>query len=163
MRFSACNTWVRRLLAQRNQGKHVTHTEKTIFPFPFTVNGIWSWWQFSFRFWNRWNSIRFRKPIGKLSPWTYPIQFERKWKYSVLSVTRNIFNYSHHNFSDLTHFHVVVCLTGIVQMLSFSLSAIPLEKCVNLLEWKWKYSFPTHRAREPLFSGAIMRLLLYLS
>ena len=23
------------------------YIEKTIFPFPFTVNGIWSWWQFS--------------------------------------------------------------------------------------------------------------------
>ena len=22
------------------------HTEETIFPFPFTVNGIWSWWPF---------------------------------------------------------------------------------------------------------------------
>ena len=22
------------------------YTEKTIFPYPFTVNGIWSWWQF---------------------------------------------------------------------------------------------------------------------
>ena len=26
------------------------YTEKTIFPFPFKFNGIWSWWQFSFRF-----------------------------------------------------------------------------------------------------------------
>ena len=26
------------------------YTEKTIFPFPFTLNGIWSWWQFFFRF-----------------------------------------------------------------------------------------------------------------
>ena len=25
-------------------------TEKTIFPFPFILNEIWSWWQFSFRF-----------------------------------------------------------------------------------------------------------------
>ena len=25
-------------------------TEKTMFPFPFTLNGIWSWWPFSFRF-----------------------------------------------------------------------------------------------------------------
>ena len=24
----------------------VHYTEKTIIPFPFTVNGIWSWWQF---------------------------------------------------------------------------------------------------------------------
>ena len=33
------------------------YTEKTIFPFPFPLNGIWSWWQFSFRFWTKWNSI----------------------------------------------------------------------------------------------------------
>ena len=26
------------------------NTEKTMFPFPFTVNGIWWWWQFFFRF-----------------------------------------------------------------------------------------------------------------
>ena len=37
-----------------------SHTEKTIFPFPFTSNGMWSWWQFSFRFWTKWNSIWFR-------------------------------------------------------------------------------------------------------
>ena len=26
--------------------RFIRYTEKTIFPFPFTVNGIWSWWQF---------------------------------------------------------------------------------------------------------------------
>ena len=35
-------------------------TEKTIFPFPFTLNGIRSWWQLSFRFWTKWNSIWFK-------------------------------------------------------------------------------------------------------
>ena len=29
------------------------NTEKTIFPFPFKLSGIWSWWQFSFRFLNQ--------------------------------------------------------------------------------------------------------------
>ena len=33
---------------------------KTIFPFPFKLNGIWSWWQFSFRFWTKWISIWFK-------------------------------------------------------------------------------------------------------
>ena len=61
------------------------YTEKTKFPFPFTLNGIWSWWQFSFRFWTKWNSIWCRIE-GKLSPRSYPIQFERKRKYSFLSV-----------------------------------------------------------------------------
>ena len=28
----------------------VWYTEKTIFPFPFKLTGIWSWWTFSFRF-----------------------------------------------------------------------------------------------------------------
>ena len=32
-------------------------TEKTIFPFPFKFNGIWSWWQFFFRFWTKWKSM----------------------------------------------------------------------------------------------------------
>ena len=35
-------------------------TETTIFPFRFTLNGIWSWWQFSIRFWTKWNSICFK-------------------------------------------------------------------------------------------------------
>ena len=30
-------------------------------------------------FWTKWISIRFRKSKGKLSPRSYPIQFERKW------------------------------------------------------------------------------------
>ena len=33
------------------------YAEKTIFPFPFILNGIWSWGQFCFRFWTKWNSI----------------------------------------------------------------------------------------------------------
>ena len=39
---------------------HKTCTEKAIFPFPFTMNGIWSWWKFSFRFWAKWKSIWFK-------------------------------------------------------------------------------------------------------
>ena len=35
-------------------------TDKTIFPFPFLLNGIWSWWQFSFRFRTKWKSIWFK-------------------------------------------------------------------------------------------------------
>ena len=51
-----------------------------MFPFPFTLNGIWSWWQFSFRF--EPNGIPFgSKSKWKLSPRSYPIQFERKWKF----------------------------------------------------------------------------------
>ena len=29
------------------------YAEKTIFSFSFKLNGIWSWWQFSFRFWKK--------------------------------------------------------------------------------------------------------------
>ena len=36
------------------------YTEKTILPIPFPLNGIWSWEQFSFRFWIKWNSIWFK-------------------------------------------------------------------------------------------------------
>ena len=32
-------------------------TEKSIFPIPFKLNGIWSWWLFAFQFWTKWNSI----------------------------------------------------------------------------------------------------------
>ena len=32
-------------------------TDITIFPFLFKLNGIWSWWKFSFWFWTKWNSI----------------------------------------------------------------------------------------------------------
>ena len=63
------------------------YTEKTIFPFPFTLNGTWSWWQFSFRFWIKWKSI-WLKSKGKLSPRSCPIQCERNLKYSFLSVWR---------------------------------------------------------------------------
>ena len=36
------------------------YTEKSIFSFPFTLNGIWSWWQFSIQFWTKLNSIWFK-------------------------------------------------------------------------------------------------------
>ena len=63
----------------------LAYTEKTIFPFPFTLNGIWSGWQFSFRFKTKWNSIWFK--IERQTVTTIiPIQFERKWKTSFLSV-----------------------------------------------------------------------------
>ena len=80
--FSRCVIWryikaIRRKHSQRNfenkvfqlksKSRHcwdtfptsviAEHTEKTIFPFPFTLNGIWSWWQFYFRFWTKWISI----------------------------------------------------------------------------------------------------------
>ena len=41
---------------------------------------------FPFDYENKWNSIWFKKSKGKLSPRSYPIQCERKWKYSFLSV-----------------------------------------------------------------------------
>ena len=36
------------------------YTEKTRFPFAFKFNGIWSWWQYSLRFWTKWKSIWFK-------------------------------------------------------------------------------------------------------
>ena len=35
-------------------------TEKTIFPIPFKLNGIWSWGRFSFRYWTKWSPIWFK-------------------------------------------------------------------------------------------------------
>ena len=43
--------------SQRRRGEY---TEKTRIPFPFTLDGIWSWWQISFRFWTKWKSIWFK-------------------------------------------------------------------------------------------------------
>ena len=61
-------------------------TERAFFPFPFALNGIWSWWKFSCRFLNQMEFHLRSKSKGKLSPRSYPIQCERKWKYSFLSV-----------------------------------------------------------------------------
>ena len=36
------------------------YTKKTRILFPFKLIGIWLWWQFSFRFWTKWKSIRFK-------------------------------------------------------------------------------------------------------
>ena len=43
-----------------SRDKWSKHTDKTMFPFSFTLNEIWSWWQFSFRFLTKWNSIWFK-------------------------------------------------------------------------------------------------------
>ena len=67
-----------------------SYTDKTILPFPFTLIGIWSWWQFSFQFWTKWNSIWFRQSKGKLSPRSDSIQLERKSNTSFLSAVRKV-------------------------------------------------------------------------
>ena len=59
-------------------------TEKTIFPFPFTLNGIW--------FRTKWNSIWF-KIESKLSPRSYPIQWESKYKHSFLCVAIRLWSF----------------------------------------------------------------------
>ena len=61
-------------------------TEKTSIPFPFTLNYIWSWGQFSFRFSEPKGFPFGSKSKGILSPRSYLIQFERKWNTSFLSV-----------------------------------------------------------------------------
>ena len=38
----------------------VSYIEQAIFLFPLNLNGIWSWWQISFRFWTKWISIWFK-------------------------------------------------------------------------------------------------------
>ena len=72
---------------EKKRPKYRSYTERTIFPFLFTLNGIWSWWQFSFRYSRQPNRNLFgSKAKGKLSPRLYPIQFERKWETSFVSV-----------------------------------------------------------------------------
>ena len=51
------------------------YTGKTSIPFPFTLNGIWSWGEISFRFWTNCSSIWF-KTKGKLSTRSYPINWK---------------------------------------------------------------------------------------
>ena len=51
------------------------HTEKTRFTFIFKLNGIWSWWEFSFQIWIPFGP----KSIGKLSPRSYPIVNHVNW------------------------------------------------------------------------------------
>ena len=55
---SVCN-WYRPYIKIYVRGWYM-YTEKNIFPFLFSSNGIWSWWQISFRFWIKWNFIWFK-------------------------------------------------------------------------------------------------------
>ena len=41
------------IVAEKFNTDRLPCTEKTISTFPFTLNGIWSWWQFSFWFWTQ--------------------------------------------------------------------------------------------------------------
>ena len=66
---------------KNNSSERHTCTEKTRILFPFKLDGIWSWGQFSFQF-SEPNGIPFGlKSKEKLSSRSYPIHFERKWKY----------------------------------------------------------------------------------
>ena len=47
---------------------------KLVFPFPFKLNGIWSWWRFCFRFWTKWNFIWLKIESKIVSALSYPIQ-----------------------------------------------------------------------------------------
>ena len=77
-------------------------TEKTIFPFPFTLTGIWSRWQFSFDFEPNW--VQFgSKSKENLSPRSYLIQYERKLKPNFLSP----------NYTEFwrQQYHYILCLS----------------------------------------------------
>ena len=51
------NNWIPRSIKVKGIVDTFLCTEKTMFPFPFKSTGIWLWWQFSFRFWTKWNFI----------------------------------------------------------------------------------------------------------
>ena len=51
--ITTCNNNMIHVITTACTGK----TENTIFLSPFTLNGIWLWWQYSFRFRVKWNSI----------------------------------------------------------------------------------------------------------
>ena len=52
--------WCRQSLLSTPGVCSLPYTEQTIFPFPFKLNRIWSWWPFSFQLWTKWNSIQFK-------------------------------------------------------------------------------------------------------
>ena len=74
------------------------HTEKTIFPFLSCWMGFDRGDIFPFDFEPNWNPLDL-KSKGKLSPRSYSIQCEKKWKYSFLSV--NIICYSEYIVNTL--------------------------------------------------------------
>ena len=106
-------------------------TDKTIFTFPFNLNGIWSWWQFSFRFRTKLNSIWFKKSKRKLSPRSYPIQLERKWKYIFLADHGSRINIQH-----MKLIHKVVELSGIYYVvIKIFCSALQFKFWYIILFW----------------------------
>jgi len=71
---------------KKQQTRTLTHTLRKLY-FIFLSNWMGNDRGDSFSFDFEPNGIPFGlKSKGKLSPWLYPIQFERKWKYSFLSV-----------------------------------------------------------------------------
>ena len=120
------------------------YTEKTSIPFPFKLNEIWSWWQFSFRFWTKWISIWFRKSNGKPSPRSYPIQFERKWNHSFLSVhfsLRYILTaYNNKHLGNKRHFHVFTLRAKLRRGFMARLGGHDFKFLSNEMEMK-KYQF----------------------
>jgi len=56
--------------------ENITCIEKTMFLFPFKLNGIWSRWQFPYRFWTKWNPIWFKIEMKTVTA----IMFHLIWK-----------------------------------------------------------------------------------
>ena len=52
--------WAPMILSLTEECPNLGYTEKTILPIPFTLNWIWSWWQFSIRFLTKCNYIWFK-------------------------------------------------------------------------------------------------------
>ena len=74
---------------------NITYTEKTMFPFPFTLMGYDCGDSFPLDF--EPNRIPFgSKSKGKLSSRSYPIQFDKKLNNSFLSALRKILLYERH-------------------------------------------------------------------
>ena len=72
-----------------NWAGNSSYTEKTIFPIPFTLNGIWSWWQFSLQFLTKWNSIWFkieRKTVTTIISHSIWKEIEYEFYQCILSV-----------------------------------------------------------------------------
>ena len=86
------------------------------------------WWQFSFRFLNQMEFHLVRKSKGKLSPRSYPIHCERKWKYNFLSVEA-IGKWSSVQF----RLQWAVCVKNVQCPSSYSYSALNLQLKANFL------------------------------
>ena len=78
------------------------YAEKTCVPFPFKLNGIWSWWRVSFRFWKKWYYI-WLKLKGNVSPRLYHLKWMGDLRHHA---TRDVADHGHHAITTMMEKYV---------------------------------------------------------